>query len=36
LESIETEQTLQRAEYREATQVEHHEEEPEFLGGDDK
>lgn len=36
LESIETEQTLQRAEFREATQVEHHEEEPEFLGGDDK
>ena len=34
LESIETEQTLQRAEYREPPRVESHQDEPEYVGGD--
>ena len=34
LESIETEQTLQRAEFIEPPRVERHEDEPELLGGD--
>ena len=36
LESIDAEQTLQRAEYREPPRVEVREDEPEFRGGDDK
>ena len=36
LESIETEQSLQVAEYRAPPKAESHEEEPEFVGGDKK
>ena len=36
LESIETEQSLQKAEYVEPPKVERHEDEPEFVGGDFK